>query len=57
MIDYLYKQLEQKGRIEASRYWIPAFAFLEDTEEALYQSMMRYPAGIYQLDGNPGLSF
>lgn len=57
MIDYLYKQMEQKGRIEASRHWYPACAFLRDTAEALYQLMLKFPAGIYHLDGNPGLSF
>jgi dTDP-4-dehydrorhamnose reductase len=57
MIDYLHKQLEQKGRIEASSLWFPACAFLRDTAEALYQLMVNFPAGIYHLDGNPGLSF
>jgi dTDP-4-dehydrorhamnose reductase len=57
MIDYLHKQLEQNGRIEASRHWFPACAFLKDTAEALYQLMVKFPAGIYHLDGNPGLSF
>ena len=42
--------------MEAVKYF-PACAFLVDTAEALYQLMLKFPAGIYHLDGNPGLSF
>ena len=57
MIDYLHQQLKEKGQIDASRNWYPACAFLKDTAEALYQLMMKFPGGIYHLDGNPGFSF
>jgi len=57
MIDYIHKQVKEKGQIEASSNWFPACAFLEDTADALYRLMTKYPGGLYQLDGNPGLSF
>jgi len=57
MIDFLTRTNKEKGEIEASTGWIPSCAFLLDTAAALHTLMMKFPAGLYQLEGNPGLSF
>jgi len=57
MIDFLEKAFREKGRIEASRKWFPACAMLPDTAESLVRLMQDFPAGLYHLEGNPGLSF
>jgi len=57
MIDYLHRQSLDHGRIEASARWYPACSFLQDTAESLYGVIRLHPPGLYQLDGNPGLSF
>jgi dTDP-4-dehydrorhamnose reductase len=58
MIDYLSRKSKEDGRVEASAKWIPSTAFLDDTVDALARLMASYPAGLYQLEGNPdGLSF
>lgn len=57
MVDYLYRTAQAQGRIEASGRWLTACAFLEDTADGLYRLLTGYPAGLYHLEGNPGLSF
>jgi dTDP-4-dehydrorhamnose reductase len=57
MLDFLSRTVAETGQIEASAAWFPACAFLDDTAAGLVQLMLDYPAGLYQLDGNPGLSF
>lgn len=57
MVDFLTKANKEKGMIEASTGWIPSCTFLVDTAEALYKLIREYPAGLYQLEGNPGWSF
>lgn len=56
MIDYLHRVATADGRIEASAAWFPACSFLDDTADAIADMMSRLPAGLYHLDGNPGLS-
>ena len=56
MVDYMHKQVLEKGHIEASVNWFPSCSFLEDTAEALYALMRKEGRGIYHLNGNPGLS-
>jgi len=57
MIDFLTRNQAEKGKIEASTGWIPSCAFLTDTVEAMNSIIMKFPPGIYQLEGNPGLNF
>jgi dTDP-4-dehydrorhamnose reductase len=57
MVDYLTRTSDSEGKIEASRNWYPSCSFLPDTAEALLQLIERFPSGLYQLEGNPGLSF
>lgn len=57
MVDYIEKAVRAEGQLQASTNWYPACAFLADTAAGLHQLMKSYPAGIYHLDGNPGLSF
>jgi dTDP-4-dehydrorhamnose reductase len=51
MVAWMENQQRDHGVVRASRLWIPACSFLEDTAEAL----LRLPAmapGLYHLDGN-----
>jgi dTDP-4-dehydrorhamnose reductase len=57
MADYLERNFQTQGGIEASTRWQPACSFLEDTAAALSRLMQDLPAGLYLVDGNPGLSF
>lgn len=57
MIDFLQRTMATHGQIEASTQWYPACAFLEDTADSLHQLIATGTAGLYQLDGNPGLTF
>lgn len=57
MVDYLDRTFRAEGRITASVNWHQACSFLADTADGLGQIMDRYPAGLYHLDGNPGLNF
>ena len=57
MVEFLSRTCEAQGSIEASVHWYPACSFLPDTALSLVQTMQRCPAGIYHLDGNPGLHF
>lgn len=57
MIDYLTRTNREKSRVDASAQWFPSCAFLEDTADALTRLMTSFPKGLYQLEGNPGLSF
>ena len=54
---FLERVAREQGRIEASTRWFPACSFLEDTARALLQILWELPAGLYQVDGNPGLDF
>lgn len=57
MVDYLMRQMDEKGRIEASTRWYPSCAFLEDSAAALSQLMTDYSPSLYHIEGNPGLNF
>lgn len=56
MIDYFENQMKEKGRVYASRKWLPACSFLEDTAKALYE-ICEYPAGLYMADSNEKWNF
>jgi dTDP-4-dehydrorhamnose reductase len=56
MIDFFFKTVREKGKLEVSSGVIHSNAFLEDTADALYRLLAKHPAGLYQLEGNPGLS-
>lgn len=57
MVDFLERNFQAQGLIEASTRWYPACSFLEDTAATLARLMENHPADLYLLDGNPGLSF
>jgi dTDP-4-dehydrorhamnose reductase len=46
----------RRGPISASERWWPACSFVDDTADALVQSLQQ-PPGLYQLDQNPGWTF
>lgn len=56
MLDYLEKQMAERGRIEASTRWYPACSFIKDTVMALY-GLAALSEGLYQLDSNERWSF
>ena len=57
MFDYLSRTFETEGKIEASTAWFPACSFLSDTAVALTELITTFPAGVYHIEGNPGLNF
>lgn len=56
MLDFLHNEQIRNGAIAASRGWLPACSFLDDTLDALVR-VLALPGGTYQVDGNPGWSF
>jgi dTDP-4-dehydrorhamnose reductase len=46
----------RRGPVSASEYWWPACSLVDDTADALVRSL-ELPAGLYQLDQNPGWTF
>lgn len=57
MIDFLERTFREQCVIEAGTNWFPACSFLPDTAAGLADILRSHPPGLYQLDGNPGLSF
>lgn len=57
MVDYLYRTFRTEGVLTASTQWYQACSFLEDTAASLKHIMETLPAGLYHVDGNPGLNF
>ena len=56
MVDFLFRTGREKGRVELSGGVIHSHAHLDDTADALYRLMAGFAPGLYQLEGNPGLS-
>jgi dTDP-4-dehydrorhamnose reductase len=57
MFDFFDRTFRTQGRIEASINFFPACTFLPDMADSLLCVIQTLPAGLYHLDGNPGLSF
>ncbi len=57
MVDYLERASQVQGHLDASVHWYQACSFLSDTAAGLVEVMQAQPAGLYHLDGNPGLNF
>jgi len=57
MVDYLDRTFRTENHIAASRKWYQACSFLEDTADSLKYIMETLTAGVYHVDGNPGLNF
>lgn len=51
MIDFFDRHMRERGRVPASRRWLPAASFLEDTADALVR-LAAEPPGLYQFDAN-----
>lgn len=56
LVDFLFRQVKEKGRVEVSSGIVHANCFLVDTVDALYRLVTRHEPGLYQIEGNPGLS-
>jgi len=57
MLTYLADAQARDGSVRASTRWFPACSFLTDTADALTDLMARRAEGLYQADGNPGMTF
>ena len=52
MLEALHSMVEKDGVIRASRRWIPATSFLDDTAAALHELLERGEGGTFHVDGN-----
>lgn len=52
MLGELDKWQAEGGKVGASRLWIPACSFMEDTANALWRLLSTGKGGIYHVDGN-----
>ena len=57
MLEALHAQAEGDGEIAASRRWIPATSFLDDTCKALVALIERGSQGLHHLDSNAGTAW
>lgn len=57
MVDYLDRTFRAEARVAASTNWYQACSFLEDTADSLKHIVEALGAGVYHIDGNPGLNF
>jgi dTDP-4-dehydrorhamnose reductase len=57
MLAHLHRTATEQGFIEASTRWVPSCAYLEDTAAGILELVRAAASGLYQLEGNPGLSF
>lgn len=57
MLEALHAEWERGGEIAASRKWIPATSFLDDTSAALLALMERGSQGVHHLDANAGTAW
>ena len=51
MLDHIEKQITEQGKFSASRKWLPACSFLQDTASALLR-LAAMPGDVYLLDSN-----
>jgi dTDP-4-dehydrorhamnose reductase len=56
MIDFLERQMAEKGKITASTKWLPACSFIADTVQALTELLECEP-GLYMIDSNRKWNF
>lgn len=52
MLEALHCMIERDGVIHASRRWIPATSFLDDTAAVLHRLVERGESGTFHVDGN-----
>ena len=56
MVEYLRKQQLEKGKVSASRKWLPACSTLADTSQLLTK-VLALPGGTYMVDSNRRWTF
>jgi dTDP-4-dehydrorhamnose reductase len=56
MVDFLERQQAEQGEIRASRKWLPACSFVQDSAAAL-TALATFPAGLYLVNSNTQWSF
>jgi len=56
MLEFLLRQAETEGQINASTHWYPACSFLSDTA-AMLTSISHLDGGLYLIDSNIGWTF
>lgn len=56
LVDFLFRQAREKGRVEVSSGIVHSHAHLDDTADAIFRLLTDHSPGLYQLEGNPGLT-
>ncbi|HMP88950.1 MAG TPA: sugar nucleotide-binding protein [Kiritimatiellia bacterium] len=57
MIDFFYNKMRDEGVIHASRKWLPATSFVEDTAKALRTIVHKAIPGVYLINSNDQWNF
>lgn len=57
MVEFICREQDAKGRVDANCNWLPACSLLEDTAAGLWNIFTKLEAGTYLLDSNPYLPF
>lgn len=57
MIDFLKKEMDQKGVVHASSKWYPSATFIQDTAASIYDIITRLKPDIYLINANDRYSF
>ncbi|RJX26697.1 MAG: epimerase [Acholeplasma sp.] len=57
MIDFLKKEMDQKGVVTASSKWYPSATFTVDTAEAIYHILSKLSPDLYLINSNDQFSF
>lgn len=56
MVDFLEKQMQEQGQINASNKWLPACSFIKDTVQTLVD-LSQEESGLYMVDSNSCWNF
>lgn len=57
MIDFLKKEMDQKGVVFASSRWYPSATFITDTADAIYHIVTSFSPDLYLLNSNDKFTF
>lgn len=57
MLSFIKDQMDKKGVFQVSKHLYLSAMFIEDTCETLLDLIVKYPAGVYHVEGNDGFSF
>lgn len=52
MLEALHRQMEENGKVVASKAWVPATSFMQDTADTLASLLIQRQQGLFHLDSN-----